>query len=178
MIESMDRIPIVGVMGSGRDKLVDDRPQRLGRILAGFRVHLLTGGGRGAMTAVSEAFATAPGREGMVIGVLPASSPTSGATAKGYPNEWVEIAIRTHLHKKGKYGADALSRNHINVLSSKVVVALAGGAGTLTEVELAVTYGVYVIAFLGSRDDLPGLPRVVPVVSEDEEVQALLNRAL
>ena len=46
------RLPVVGVMGSGEKEHLP-RTEDLGRWLATQRVHLLTGGGKGVMTAVS-----------------------------------------------------------------------------------------------------------------------------
>jgi predicted Rossmann-fold nucleotide-binding protein len=40
-----------------------------------------------------------------------------------------------------------LSRNHINVLSADAVVALPGGAGTRSEIDLAKRYGIPLIAY-------------------------------
>ena len=145
-------LPIVGVMGSGTESHCE-RAAALGRWLAGEGVHLLTGGGGGVMSAVSEAFCEVPERRGLVIGVLPGverefepASPV--ASRPGYPNPWVEIAISTHLPLSGRRGLDPLSRNHINVLSSAVLVALPGGAGTASEVALALRYHRPVIAYL------------------------------
>ncbi len=74
------------------------------------------------MASVSRAFAEVEGRAGLVVGVLPRSD--KGAEAgdmPGYPNRWVELLVRTHL---GRDGASRDSRNHVNVLTSDVVVAL------------------------------------------------------
>ena len=64
-----------------------------------------------------------------------------------------------------------MSRNHINVLSSYVIVALPGNAGTLSEVELAVRYERPVIAFVESDREIPGLPDSVPISNSLEGVQ-------
>jgi hypothetical protein len=56
----------------------------------------------------------------------------------GYPNPWVEIPVYTHLPVSGMGGLDASSRNHINILTSDVIVALPGSAGTWSEVMLAI----------------------------------------
>ena len=44
--------------------------------------------------------------------------------AKNVQNRFVELPIRTHLHLSGAQGTELASRNHINVLSSDVVIAL------------------------------------------------------
>ena len=67
-----------------------------------------------------------------------------------------------------------MSRNHINVLSSDVIVALPGDAGTLSEVELAVRYERPLIAFVESDQEIPGLPNSVPISSSLEGVQTFV----
>jgi len=175
------RLPVVGVMGSGRDA-DESRAEALGRLLAGMGVHLLTGGGAGAMAAVSRAFHAVPHRVGLVLGVLPslddARSDAAPEPPPGYPNDWVEIAIRTHLPLSGERGTEALSRNHVNVLSADAVVALAGGAGTASEVALARSYDRPVMAFVAQRTDIPELPDDVPHSAALHDVEAFLRKAL
>jgi len=100
----ISRLPIAGVMGSGTQEHAD-LAVPLGRWLASLEVHLLTGGGCGVMESVSRAFHEVQGRRGLVIGILPAASEENAAMAPpGYPNPWVEIAIRTHLPWSGSVG--------------------------------------------------------------------------
>ena len=167
--------PIVGVMGSG-DSPCESRADPLGRWLARQGVHLLTGGGGGVMAAVSKAFHETPGRGGLVIGIIPSGS-APGRPREGYPNPWVEVPIFTHLPVQ-RDGTDTLSRNHINVLSAAVIVALPGAGGTASEVRLARSYGRAVIAFLDSPDEIPDLPPDVPVGRRLEEVQAFVRAHL
>ena len=141
-------------------------------------MHLLTGGGRGVMDVVSRAFHEVADRQGLVIGVLPAGGPGAANPPRGYPNPWVELSIHTHLHLSGTKGTDVASRNHINVLSSDVVVALPGAWGTRTEVELALRYGKPVVAYLQDRIEIPQLPDSVPVLARLEEVKAFVRQAL
>jgi predicted Rossmann-fold nucleotide-binding protein len=188
-VEHARRLPVVGVMGSGRDA-DESRAEALGRLLAALGVHLLTGGGAGAMEAVSRAYHAVPGRAGLVLGVLPGVGPhiATGAGPRvgdappepppGYPNPWVEIAIRTHLPLSGERGTDPMSRNHVNVLSADAVVALAGSAGTASEVRLARTYKRPVIAFVAQRGDVPELPDDVPHATALHDVEAFLHKAL
>jgi uncharacterized protein (TIGR00725 family) len=172
----MPRLPIVGVMGSGTESHEPESSQ-LGRWLAQEGVHVLTGGGGGVMAAVSRAFHETPGRKGLVIGVLP-SSERPGTPKPGYPNPWVEVPILTHLPSTGVHGGDATSRNHINVLSSDVIIALPGSAGTVSELELAVGYERPIIALVATRDELPGIPNEVTSTSSFDEVRAFVRRAL
>ncbi|MEL6329567.1 MAG: DNA-binding protein [Planctomycetota bacterium] len=131
--------PIVGVMGSGSSD-GGELAASLGSALATLGVHLLTGAGRGTMTTVARAFVETPGRAGLSIGIVPSTSVEAPEPLAGYPNPWIEIPIMTHLPHSGPSGTDTLSRNHINVLTSSVVIALRGAEGTRSEVELAVRY--------------------------------------
>lgn len=173
---SVRRLPLVGVMGSGTYPH-SHLSEPLGRWLASLPVHLLTGGGGGVMSAVSGAFARVEGRSGGVIGILP-SDETGLAPPPGYPNPWVEIPIRTHLPARGDGGGDRDSRNHINILSSRVVVALPGGSGTASEVRLALEYGTPLLAFLHAPHDIPGLPDSVRWTDRLENVQEFVLAAL
>jgi len=162
-------------MGSGREAHAE-RAEPLGAWLAREGVHLLTGGGAGVMAAVSRAFCAVENRRGLSIGVLPGGP--DGRAPAGYPNPWIELAIRTHLPLRGPEGGERLSRNHVNVLSADVVVALPGGAGTSSEVALAVRYGRPIVAFAGARDAIPDLPGPVEVCGELAAVCAFVRAAL
>jgi len=125
---------VVGVMGSGWD----EHPSLtipLGELIAKKGFDLLTGGGGGVMKSVSAAFTSVPDRQGICIGILKKDT---------QPNPFVELPIFTHLPHSSKAQS---SRNHINVLTPAVVIALPGGAGTLSEIELAVAYGRPIVFF-------------------------------
>ena len=175
--ESQRSLPIVGVMGSGASASAD-RCAELGEWLARQRVHLLTGGGRGVMNDVSRAFHEVEDRQGLVIGVLPAAGPGNPNPPPGYPSPWIELAIRTHLHMSGTEGTNIASRNHINVLSSDVLIAFPGSWGTRSEVELAQRYGKPLVAYLQDRSEIPQLPDSVTVLARLEEVKAFVREAL
>ena len=115
------RRTVIGVMGGGSaDATATALAEELGRRIAEAGWTLLTGGRpAGVMEAASRGAAAAGG---LVVGVLPDSSPAAA-------NPWVELVIATGLND---------ARNLINVLSSDVVVACPGGAGTLSEVALAL----------------------------------------
>ena len=129
------------------------------------------------MTAVSRAFQAVPNRAGLVIGVIP-SGADPAVHKPGYPNPYVELAIMTHLPLSGASGTSALSRNHINVLSSNVLIALPGGAGTASEVALAVRYGRPIAAYLDDRSEIPALPADVPLLATLAEVKEFVRRHL
>src|SRR5262249_34546586 len=101
-------------------------------------------GGGGPRVLRDDAAARGRGRwrAGMVIGVVPGfvaglddvedriATDVRYDLPAGYPNEWVELTIFTHLPDRGTDGALASSRNHLNVLSADAIVALPGGEGT------------------------------------------------
>jgi uncharacterized protein (TIGR00725 family) len=165
-------------MGSS-SQACDDLAAPLGRWLASAGVHLLTGGGVGTMEAVSRAFAHVQPRAGLVVGVLPADLPDGVAVPRrGYPNPFVELAIFTHLPLSGITGTDPRSRNHINILSSDVVIVLPGSEGTESEMTLAVRYGKPVIAFFGQHAVAWQPPQGVPVARTMTEVESFVRGAL
>ena len=165
-------------MGSST-RAYEDLAEPLGRWLASIGVNLLTGGGAGTMEAVSRAFAEVHPRAGLVVGVLPADLPDGIAVPRaGYPNPSVELAIFTHLPLSGISGTDPRSRNHINILSSHVVIVLPGNEGTESEMTLAVRYGKPVIAFFGHYAVEWQPPQGVPVARTMAEVERFVRGAL
>ncbi len=175
----MERLPIVGVMGS-REEPHTALAAPLGALLAGRRVHLLTGGGGGVMRAVAQAFVEAQppgGRAGLSLGVLPALDPQNPALERpDYPNAFVEIAIRTHLPASSAAGPLG-TRNPVNILSSDVVIVLPGGRGTRMEADLAVEYGRRVIGY-GWSSASGGAPAGLRVCASLGAVEAFLADAL
>jgi len=149
------------------------KAEAIGRWLATQPVHLLTGGGKGVMTAVSRAFQEAPNRLGLVIGIIPCGDDPA-LPKQGYPNPWVELAIHTHLPLSGTCGTEPMSRNHINVLSSNVVIALPGSVGTASETSLALRYRRPIAAFLDKRSDIPNLSPDIPVFTDLAGIQSFV----
>ena len=175
---TIHRRPVVGVMGSS-SRAYEDLAEPLGRWIASLGVHLLNGGGVATMEAVSRAFTEVSPREGLVIGVLPADLPDGAAVPRaGYPNPFVEIAIFTHLPLSGIAGTDPRSRNHINILSSDVVVILPGSEGTQSEMELAVRYAKPVIAYFGDHPVAWMVPDGVPVARTLADVKRFVRSSL
>jgi len=164
---------VVAVFGS-RDTADAKVCREVGRLVAELGCDLLTGAGRGVMEEVSKAYCQRRdelGATGIAIGIVPAKAEADGSyeTKAGYPNPWVELAIYTHLPVSGVDGKDPRSRNHINVLTADAIVALPGGSGTRSEVELAQRYGVPAIAYGGPG--YSGTPRAASV----EELRAFLR---
>jgi uncharacterized protein (TIGR00725 family) len=165
----------VGVMGSGTVEH-DEYARPVGEALAGLGVNLLTGGGGGVMTAVSRAFTRSPRRQGISIGVIPCASESDRGTPKaGYPNEFVELAIYTHLPYSGHEGTHDLSRNHINVLSCAAIVALPGEEGTAAEVSLAIRYGKPLIVYSPAAHLVQRFPTSVRRVDSIAELTQFLR---
>ena len=173
----LDRLPIVGVLGSGTEPHVD-RATEIGLWLATQDVHLLTGGGRGVMETVSRAFHSVNERAGKIIGILPnAADARDHHPPPGYPNQWIEIPIHTHLPLSGSRGTEQASRNHINILTATMLVALPGSHVTASEIRLAIEYKKPLVAFLHSRKDIPGLPPEVLVEQDFEKVKNFIRSA-
>lgn len=172
---------VVAVIGSGTTP--DPYCEEIGRLVAALGVDLLTGGGCGAMEGVSRAFFETSPRDGIVIGVIPATVEPLAALERreetsvdyrppaGYPNPWVELAIYTHLPDSGREGTLRSSRNHVNVLSADAIVALPGEHGTESEMWLAVRYGVPIVAY---GDHVDGVPFGIARARTLPEVRAFL----
>jgi uncharacterized protein (TIGR00725 family) len=122
------RKPIIGVIG-GRGE-ASDLAYSLGKLVAENEYLLLTGGGSGVMESASRGAAE---MGGIVIGILPNEKMNP---IQGYPNECVDVPIFTGM-------SDA--RNSIIAKTCDVIVALSGGAGTLSEIALAIKSGTPVV---------------------------------
>jgi uncharacterized protein (TIGR00725 family) len=165
----------VGVMGSSREAH-ETLAAPLGALIAGLELNLLTGAGRGVMTSVSRAFVEARTGRGITIGIVPsASTEQPGVPRQGSPNPYIDLPIYTHLPLSGIHGQDRLSRNHINILTSDVVIVLPGSAGTASEVELAIRYGKPVAAFAHEMRQLDNLNPALTRCVEIGEVETFLR---
>ena len=146
-----DRRSVVAVVGDGTQAF-PDKSIWVAEWVAQSGCHLLTGGGGGVMEATTEAFCGSMGRQGVAIGVIPGRIEARGdrllyrTKGSAYPNEFVELAIFTHLAGDDPEGDR--SRNHINILSADLVIALPGGRGTHAEIQLARKYGKPLLLFL------------------------------
>jgi uncharacterized protein (TIGR00725 family) len=119
---------IIGVMGGANappGALAD--AYRLGTLLAREGWVLLNGGRAAGIMDASAKGARDQG--GMTLGILPDDGP-------GQVSAHIDLAVFTGMGS---------ARNCINVLTSRVVVACPGGAGTLSEVALALKHGRPVI---------------------------------
>ncbi|MBD2165715.1 LOG family protein [Calothrix membranacea FACHB-236] len=113
---------IVGVMGPGEKAIASDlqNAYELGSLIAQEGWILLSGGrNAGVMDAANKGAKSA---DGLTLGILPRNEQDSIC-------DEVDIAIFTDMGN---------ARNNINVLSSNVIIACGMGAGTASEIALAV----------------------------------------
>lgn len=130
------RRTIIGVMGSGDPALPPElisQAEEVGRLIALSGAVLLCGGRTGIMEAAARGAKSVACGE--TLAVLPGSD-------KEAANPFMDIVVATGMGN---------ARNVINVLSSDSIVAFPGGAGTLSEIALAVKSGMHTIS-LGSWD--------------------------
>lgn len=126
---------IVGVMGGGNVGAgIEKLAFNLGALIAKEGWILLNGGRKtGVMAASSKG---AKGAGGLVVGILPDHTPE-------HASEDVTVPICTGMGQ---------ARNVINVLSSDVVVACPGGAGTLSEIALSIKFAKPLVLLQASRN--------------------------
>ncbi|MCK4505846.1 MAG: TIGR00725 family protein [Candidatus Aegiribacteria sp.] len=122
--------------------------RELGRNLADEGYTIVCGGGTGIMEAVCRGAREAGGH---TIGVLPGVNPSDA-------NEYVETVLVTGM---------GTSRNRIISLSGRVVVAVGGMYGTLSEIAFALQAGRPVCA-MGTWNVIDG---VTPVNSPQEALE-------
>ncbi len=158
---------VVGVMGAGGvlSASAEETACRLGRLIAEAGWVLLNGGRDGGVMDASARGAREAG--GLVVGVLPDAD-----TRRASPH--LDVAIRTGI---------ADGRNYVNALSSDVLVALPGRAGTLSEVCFALLAGRTVVLVgwdagpaLAEYAELGQLLRVETPEESVEAVRAALAR--
>ncbi|HCR12084.1 MAG TPA: TIGR00725 family protein [Solidesulfovibrio sp.] len=141
----------ISVIGAGScDAATAAVAQRLGTLLAVCGFEVVCGGGGGVMEAVCRGAREAGGR---TIGILPGNDREAA-------NPHVEVAIATGM---------GIARNVLVVVNGDAAVAVAGGAGTLSEIGLALKLGRPVVAF-GHYGTLPG---VVAAASPEEAAQTV-----
>lgn len=173
----MKRLPIIGVMGS-RDQEHPELTVPLGEMIARKGCHLLTGGGQGVMLKVSEAFCAIPRheRQGVCIGIIPTTRDENGhfIERNGYPNKFIEIPIVTPLPVSDPAIPDLINRNHVNILSSDVIIALPGGVGTANEIELAIKFKKPLI--LLDPNNVNGCPSSVPRAKTLDEIEKFIEQ--
>ena len=131
--------------------------EQVGRLAieSGFRI--CCGGRGGVMAAACRGAHAAPGyREGDTIGIMMHYDRDSA-------NPWIDIAIPTGMY---------FSRNTVVVATGQVVLAIGGGAGTLSEIALAWQLKRPVVALCagGWSEQLAGIPL-------DDRHDSIIHRA-
>jgi uncharacterized protein (TIGR00725 family) len=122
---------VIAVIGNGRaTPEAAALAEELGKLIVEAGWRLVTGGLGGVMEAASRGARSASGyREGDIVGILP------GGDA-GAANRYVDIAVPTNM---------VYARNVLIVTMADAVVAVGGGAGTLTEIAMAWQLGRIVV---------------------------------
>lgn len=177
----VERRKVVGVMGSGEDIPDADAAVEVGRLIAELGHDLLTGSGHGVMAVVAEAFTAVSPRQGISIGVVPAIARDDPTPPPGYPNEFVELPIYTHLGRGSD--PDAIdSRNPVNVLTSSAIILLGGNDGTYAELQLAARHGKPRILYIGEGEihgrAAADLAHLAPAASSIDELRTFLEAAI
>ena len=160
--------PILSIIGGATATPEQDAlAEQVGRLAieAGFRI--CCGGRGGVMAAACRGARSATRyREGDTIGIMMHYDRDSA-------NQWVNIAIPTGMY---------FSRNTVVVATGQVVVAIGGGAGTLSEIALAWQLKRPVVALCagGWSEQLAGAPlddRQDSVIHRAETPQQVIEAA-
>ena len=151
---------IIGVMGGGRaDADQTEMAYQLGKRIAAEGWVLLNGGRRTGIMDASARGAFEQG--GLTVGILPDTDTRS-------MSPYIQIPILTGMGS---------ARNYINALSSRVMVACPGGAGTLSEIALALKHGRAVVLMNMEVGDLfatyQAEGRLKKVATPDEAIAAI-----
>ncbi len=129
----MNAHTLIGVIGSHDcDEATRESAAAVGRLLAERGHGVICGGLSGVMEAVCRGAFEAGG---LTVGVLPGDSVDTA-------NQFVSVRIATGM---------SIARNVIIIRSSAAVIAMTGGAGTLSEIAHCLQLGVPVVS-LGSFD--------------------------
>jgi len=132
--DEFNRRPIIAVIGHGDIQKGDPRYDlsiKLGKSLIDNGYRVITGGYGGIMEGASIGARSSDSyREGDVIGVLKGFDPSDA-------NMYVDVPICTGLN---------LARNQI-IAGSDAVIAIGGGAGTLSEIAMAWQLRRLIIAY-------------------------------
>jgi len=132
------RAPLIAVVGAGSCTTeVEFLAAEVGREIARRGAILVCGGLGGVMEAAARGARKAGGR---TIGILPGPS-------TGDANPYIDFPIATNMGQ---------ARNAVIVQTADVLISIAGGYGTLSEIAMALKIGKKVVA-LNPRFSVPGL---------------------
>lgn len=128
----------IGVIGSNKSqcsKELYEFAYNLGLLLGKKGSTILNGGMHGTMEAVSKGVKDSNNGRSKVVGILPYDN-------KEHANKYLDIIIPTGI---------GFARNSVIVLSSDILIALGGGAGTLSEISYAWQFGKKVFCYTGTE---------------------------
>jgi len=146
---------LIGVIGSGSPETeAMELAYQVGKGLAEAGYGLICGGLGGVMEAACRGAAE---HGGLTVGVLPGESPEQA-------NPYVKVRIATGM---------GVARNAIIVRSSRAVIAVKGGPGTLSEISFSVQLGVPVV----SLKSFAVFPEIVQVGDPSEAVARAIELA-
>ena len=147
------RPPIIGVIGSGQcESNIYQLAEEVGEEIAKRGATLVCGGLAGVMEAAAKGASSAGG---LTIGILPGPSTNSA-------NSFIKIPVATDMGQ---------ARNVIIAHTADALVAVAGGAGTLSEIGHALKVGKPVVGL----QTIPHIPGVQYVDSAQEAVARLFD---
>lgn len=118
-----------------------DAAMEIGRCIAELPAVLVTGGLGGVMEAASKGACEA---DGTTIGIVPTESRADG-------NPYLDHVIVTGMGQ---------ARNALVVLNGDLVVAIDGRHGTLSEIAMALKYGIPVYGYKSWDIDIPNFDAV------------------
>ncbi|MBI4799350.1 MAG: TIGR00725 family protein [Desulfarculus sp.] len=148
-VEQARLVSVIGAGQAGPEALA--QAQEVGRLLAAGGYGVVTGGLGGVMEAAARGAASAGG---LTLGILPGLDPQAA-------NPWCRVVIPSGLGQ---------ARNVLVVLSGLGVVAVSGGAGTLSEIGHALKVGKPVAGL--SSWPVPG---VFQAAGPEEAVEYILK---
>lgn len=147
----MINISVIG--GSRVSEEICEIAAEVGRLLAERGVTVICGGLEGVMTCVARGVKE---KNGIVIGILPGSDPNQG-------NEYLTAAIPTGI---------GFARNFLVVRAGKVVIAIDGSTGTLSEAAFAIAEGKDLVV-IGSTPVQPRKPNEGRVFNAKSPAEAV-----
>ncbi len=157
---SVDRPTRIAVVGSSEATPQEEAwAYQVGRLLAAAGAVVICGGRGGVMEAVCRGAVEAGG---LTVGILPGDDPNEA-------NPYVRLPLPTGLGE---------ARNALVVRAAEAVIAIGGEFGTLSEIALALKWGIPVIGLETWALHRPGVTVPIERVSTPEEaVRRALARA-
>lgn len=165
-------IAIIGSATEPVEEITAEMTRELGALLMERGCRIVTGGLGGVMAEVSRgARQSSAWREGQIVGIIPGYD-------RGAANPYVDVVIAS--------GA-GIARNVMVVASASAVIAVGGGAGTLSEIALAWQLGKPIVGLtaiegwgsklVGEQLDHRHDARIMPASSAREAVELALTAA-